>query len=195
MSGASYIHSVQLWMVGVHGYFARYVKLRVAHAPGMPGTLSPLPRVSDPDMHHGTCVRHVPWCMPGSPTSSFLWKRWRGKRSRHSRCMRKPHLYISGVPYHNNSHRSYSLVLHYVKSYKKNWQFSRHSVRLSLQMIFLVEETSACHSLRSFKALVLLLDYIVLLLGLIGLLRCGPSIGFMPSWILVAILKRSKPFT
>ena len=50
-----------------------------AHAPGMPGTFSPSPQVSDPDMHHGTCVTHVPWCMPGSLTSSFLWNRWRGK--------------------------------------------------------------------------------------------------------------------
>ena len=48
---------------------ARYVILLVAHAPGMPGTFSPLPRVSDPDIHHGTCVTHVPWCMPGSLTS------------------------------------------------------------------------------------------------------------------------------
>ena len=24
------------------------------------------PLVSDPGMHHGTCVAHVPWCMPGS---------------------------------------------------------------------------------------------------------------------------------
>ena len=23
------------------------------------------PRVSDPGMHHGTCVTHVPWCMSG----------------------------------------------------------------------------------------------------------------------------------
>ena len=45
----------------------------------MPGTFSPSPRVSDPDMHHGTCVTHVPWCMPGSLTSSFLWSRWREK--------------------------------------------------------------------------------------------------------------------
>ena len=30
----------------------------------MPGTFSPPPRVTDPDMHHGTCVTHVPWCMP-----------------------------------------------------------------------------------------------------------------------------------
>ena len=26
------------------------------------------PLVSDPGMHHGTCVKHVPWCMPGSLT-------------------------------------------------------------------------------------------------------------------------------
>ena len=25
------------------------------------------PLVSDPDIHHGTCVMHVPWCMSGPP--------------------------------------------------------------------------------------------------------------------------------
>ena len=55
-----------------HGPLARYLKLRVAHAPGMPGTFSQPPRVSDPDMHHGTCVTHVPWCMLGSLSSGFL---------------------------------------------------------------------------------------------------------------------------
>ena len=40
------------------GPLARYVKLRVAHAPGMPGTFSLPPRVSDPDMHHGN-VRDI----------------------------------------------------------------------------------------------------------------------------------------
>ena len=54
-------------------------KIGGAHAPGMPGTCSPSPQVSDPDMHHGTCVTHVPWCMPGSLTSGFLWNRRRGK--------------------------------------------------------------------------------------------------------------------
>ena len=79
-----------------HGPLSRYVKLRVAHAPGMPGTFSPPPRVNDPDMHHGTCVTHVPRCMSGSLTSGFHWGRWRGKRSRHSRCMRKPQFNVSG---------------------------------------------------------------------------------------------------
>ena len=73
-----------------HGPLTRYVKLQVAHAPGMSGTFSPSPCISDPDMHHGTCLTHVPWCMPGSLTSSFLWSRWRGKRSWHSRRMRNP---------------------------------------------------------------------------------------------------------
>ena len=41
------------------------------------------PRVSDPGMHYGTCVTHVPWCMSGS-----LYPQWWGKRSRHSRRMR-----------------------------------------------------------------------------------------------------------
>ena len=60
---------------------ARYAKLRVAHAPAMSGTFSPSPRVSDSDMHHGTCVTRVPWCMIGSLASGFLWSRWPGKLS------------------------------------------------------------------------------------------------------------------
>ena len=71
-------------------------KIAGAHALGMPGTLSPPPRVSDPDMHHGTCVTHVPWCMPGSLTKGFLWSGPRGKRSRHSRRMRNSQFYVSG---------------------------------------------------------------------------------------------------
>ena len=59
-----------------------------------PGTFSPPPWVSDPDMHHGTCVTHVPWCMPGSLTSGLLWSQWRGKRSRYSR--RNSQFYVSG---------------------------------------------------------------------------------------------------
>ena len=30
-------------------------------------------------MNHGRCVLHVPWCMPGSLTSGFLWSRRRGE--------------------------------------------------------------------------------------------------------------------
>ena len=57
-----------------NGPLTRYIKLRVAHAPGMPGKLFTRhrfqrePLVSDPCMHHGTCVMHVPWCMLGSIT-------------------------------------------------------------------------------------------------------------------------------
>ena len=75
-----------------NGPLTRYVTLRVAHAPVMPGTFSQPPRVSDPDMHHGTCVTHVPWCMPGSLSSGFLWRRWGG----HSRRMRNTLFHISG---------------------------------------------------------------------------------------------------
>ena len=79
-----------------HGPLTRYVKLRVAHATGMPGTFSPPPWVSYPDMHRGTCGTHVPWCMPGLLISGFLWSRWRGKRSWHSRRMRNPEFCVSG---------------------------------------------------------------------------------------------------
>ena len=43
-----------------------------------------------------TCVIHVPWCMPGSLTSGFLWSRWRGKCSQHSRRIRNPQFCVSG---------------------------------------------------------------------------------------------------
>ena len=61
----------------------------------MPGTF-PSPWISDPGMRHGTCVTHVPWCMPGSLISAFLWSRCRGKRSQHFRHMRNPQFYVSG---------------------------------------------------------------------------------------------------
>ena len=43
----------------LHGPLARYVKLRVVHAPLMPGTFSPPPQ---------SVITHLPWCMPGSLT-------------------------------------------------------------------------------------------------------------------------------
>ena len=66
-----------------HGTFVRYVKLRIVYAPGRSGTFSSPPRVSDPDVHHGTCVTHVPCWMSESLTRGFLWTQWRGNRSLH----------------------------------------------------------------------------------------------------------------
>ena len=64
-----------------HGPLARYVKLRVTHLPWMPETFSPPPRVIDPDMNDDTSVMHVPWWVPGSLISGFLWSLWRGKHN------------------------------------------------------------------------------------------------------------------
>ena len=44
--------------------------------------------------HASTCVTHVPWCMPWSLTSGFLWSLWRGKRSRNSQRMHNPQFYV-----------------------------------------------------------------------------------------------------
>ena len=55
----------------LYGPLTRYVKLPIAHAPGMLGTFSRLqgkPLVSDAGIHRGTCVTHVSWCMSGSLT-------------------------------------------------------------------------------------------------------------------------------
>ena len=52
-----------------------------------------LPRVSLLLSHNPTAT--MPWCMPGSLTSGFLWSPWQGKRSLLSWCMRNPQSYIS----------------------------------------------------------------------------------------------------
>ena len=73
-----------------HGPLTRYVTLRVAHAPGMPGSFSRHRLVSSPGMHHGTCVTHaVMHVRIANP-------RWQGKRLRHSRRMRNPQYYVYG---------------------------------------------------------------------------------------------------
>ena len=66
-----------------HGPLSRYVKSRVAHAPGMPRTFSRYrlqrkPLVSDPSMRDARAVMQV----------GIAYLQWRGKRSRHSRRMR-----------------------------------------------------------------------------------------------------------
>ena len=49
-------------------------KIAGCACPGNAGNVSPRhrlqrkPLVSDPGMHHGACVAHVPWCMSGSRT-------------------------------------------------------------------------------------------------------------------------------
>ena len=86
-------------------------KLQFTHAPGMPGTSSPPPRVSDPNMHHGTCVTHVPWCIPGLLTSGFLWSWWLRKSSRQPQHMRNPQFYVSGKrPISKCTHRNGPLI-------------------------------------------------------------------------------------
>ena len=104
-----------IWQRASNGPLARYVKLRVAHAPGMPGTFSPPAWVNDPDMHHGTCVTHVPWCMPGSLTCGFLWSWCREKPSRHSRRMRNPQFYVSGKRPMRKAFLCHEVIVTYAK--------------------------------------------------------------------------------
>ena len=57
----------------------------------------PSPQVSVTDLYQGTWAMHVPWCMPVSLTSGFLWSRWRGKRSRYSRRMRNTQFCVTSM--------------------------------------------------------------------------------------------------
>ena len=71
---------------GPNSPWASCQKRRIARCAcaGNDGNVFPSLLVSDFDMHHGTCVTHVPWCTPGSLTSGFLWHRSWGNRSRYS---------------------------------------------------------------------------------------------------------------
>ena len=79
-----------------HGPLARYLILRVAHAPGMPGTFSPPPtsrviasyrsRRASRHVRDARAVMHVGIDNP----------RWRGKCPRHSWRMRNPQFCVSG---------------------------------------------------------------------------------------------------
>ena len=80
----------------LYGPFIRYVKLRVAHAPGMPGTFSPSPTSKETASlrfrHASRHVRHACAVMHAGIANP----QWRGKRSRRSRHMRNPQFYVSG---------------------------------------------------------------------------------------------------
>ena len=70
-----------------HGPLTRYVKLQVAHAPGMPGTFSPAADFK------GYRKLAIPACITARDARAVMhvgiaYLRWRGKRSRHSRRMR-----------------------------------------------------------------------------------------------------------
>ena len=86
-------------------------KIAIAHALGMLGTFSPPPRISDPDMHHGTCVTRVPWWMhAGVANRRFPLKSVSGKTFPAFPAMHNPQFYASGkspissatFPFHKN---------------------------------------------------------------------------------------------
>ena len=51
------------------------------------------PIISDPGMHHDTCVTYPGWLTCGLPIQIQTWQ---GKRSRHSRCIRNLQFHVSG---------------------------------------------------------------------------------------------------
>ena len=69
--------SVNEWCLPEQWASSQIRKIAGCACAGNAGNVFP-PWVSDPNMHHGTCVAHVLWCMPGSQTTGFLWSQWRG---------------------------------------------------------------------------------------------------------------------
>ena len=82
--------------IRIHGPFAWYAKLRVAHALGIPGTFSPPPTPKETasyrSRHASRPVRHARPVMHVGIDNP----QWRGKCSQHSRCMHNPQFCLSG---------------------------------------------------------------------------------------------------
>ena len=100
---------------------------------GNAGTFSLPPWVSDPSMHHSTCVTHLPWCMPGSLTSGFLWSWW------HSRRMCNPPFCVSG----KRPIKDISPKLIFGSKFTKSF--------LSQPFGSLAQQWSYCHTVQIFK--------------------------------------------
>ena len=97
-----------------HGPLTRYVTLRVAHAPGVSGTFS-LAAASK-----GNRQLAIPACITARVSHTCRdacrdrLPRWRGKRSRHSWCMRNVQFYISGkrpMAWYRNMEKTLSLPM------------------------------------------------------------------------------------
>ena len=79
-----------------HGSLTRYTKLRFAHAPGMPGTISPPPTSKETASQRS---RHAPRHVRDARAVMHFGianPRWRGKHSRHSRRMRNSQFCVPG---------------------------------------------------------------------------------------------------
>ena len=86
-----------------YGPLFRYIKVWVAHAPGMHERFPCLCGLAISTCTTARASRT--WCMAGSLTSGFLWIQWRGKCSRYSRRMHNPQLHVSGK-------RPIALIIH-----------------------------------------------------------------------------------
>ena len=88
--------SIHAMLSITHRPLIRYVKLRIAHAPRMPGTFSPPPTsketASKRPRHAWRFVRDARAVMHVGIANRL----WRGKRSRHSRRMHNPQLNVFG---------------------------------------------------------------------------------------------------
>ena len=84
------------YIVYVYANEVPYVKVWVAHAPGIPGTCSPPPTSKETASSRS---RHASRHVRDACVLLHVWianPRWRGKRSRHSRCIGNPQFYVSG---------------------------------------------------------------------------------------------------
>ena len=92
--GVTCLMSIELWDFKYHGPLTRYVKLRVAHASGMPGTFPPAAEFK------GNRELAIPVCITARAMHvRIAYPRWRGKRSRYSRRIRTRNLrYLARGP-------------------------------------------------------------------------------------------------
>ena len=92
-----------IWMPSIPCASCHIRKIEGCACAGNGENVFPPSRVSDPDIHHGTCVTRVPCCIPGSLTRFFLWNWGRGKRSNiPGACVTRNFTYLANGPCDQN---------------------------------------------------------------------------------------------
>ena len=113
------------------------------------------PLVSDPGMHHGTCVTHVPWCMLGSlargggenvpgipgacaPVILRIWQEAHSKMYSLN-FMITLHMVTSIIPKHGNNIYLRTLI---VFSHETQFHFSHHQPCLLTYQCWIIKQLS-----------------------------------------------------
>ena len=108
------------------------------------------PLVSDPGMHHGTCVTHVPWCMSGSLTRGV----GENVPCIPGACATQNFTYLVRGRWLNRPHKTCPHLLVSPSKYNSGTQPGAHLINAFFPSQFKIDGNSFCSHLHFNKAIV-----------------------------------------